>query len=352
MSFMIRKYLITGGLGFIGSNLSRYLSKNESNEILIVDSLTYSGNLNSLPEMSSQKNISFSRTSLSERDELSKIIANYRPDVIMHLAAESHVDKSIDSPRIFIDTNIIGTFNLLESARDYLKINNDFLFMHISTDEVFGDLDNKQSKFDENSNYDPSSPYSASKASSDHLVRAWGRTYGINFIISNCSNNYGPFQFPEKLIPHMILSALSNKDLPIYGDGSQIRDWLHVEDHCKALEIISLKGKIGRTYLIGGDNEITNKDIVLNICEILQNLLPTSSKKTDHYKQLIKFVKDRPGHDRKYAIDFKLISKELGWKPQVEFHEGLSRTVKWYLDNKGWWEEILDKKYKLERIGK
>jgi len=347
------KYLITGGLGFIGSNLSRLISKKKSNQVLVIDSLAYSGNKKSLPELNYKNNLEFIKTSILNKTKLEKIILDFKPDRILHLAAESHVDKSIDSPDSFINTNIIGTYNLLEISRKYQKQNLDFLFMHISTDEVFGDLGNSKKLFKESSNYDPSSPYSASKASSDHLVRAWGRTYGLNYIISNCSNNYGPYQYPEKLIPHIILSALKGLPLPIYGDGLQIRDWLHVEDHVECLELLSKEGKLNKTYLIGGNNQITNLDIVKKICFFLdKNLSKKRPKELSSFYDLITFVSDRPGHDRAYGIDTSSIKKELGWKPKISFDKGLAKTVDWYIINHDWWKPLLNKKYKLERIGK
>ncbi len=347
------KYLVTGGLGFIGSNLSRHLGKNSSNEVHIIDALTYSGNLNSLPELEYKKNIHLYKVSLLEKSKIKKIITDYQPDVIMNLAAESHVDNSINDPSIFIQTNILGTFNLLEASRLYMEKNPDHLFMHISTDEVFGDLGKSKKLFKESSKYDPSSPYSASKASSDHLVRAWGRTYNLKYIITNCSNNYGPYQYPEKLIPHMILSALKGLSLPIYGNGLQIRDWLHVLDHVKGLELISKKGLYNSTYLLGGDNQITNLSIVQEICSLMDSKFRKNRPNgLSSFSELITFVQDRPGHDKTYGVDISTIQKNLGWKPTVSFKTGLRKTIDWYLNNQKWWEPLIKNTHKFNKIGK
>jgi dTDP-glucose 4,6-dehydratase len=287
---------------------------------------------------------------------LDKVFKKHRPDALMHLAAESHVDRSIDGPSDFIQTNVVGTFNLLETSRHYLEgltisEKKRFRFHHISTDEVYGDLINTNKLFTEKTCYSPSSPYSASKASSDHLVRAWGRTYGLPVIISNCSNNYGPYHFPEKLIPHVILNALQGKPLPIYGDGLQIRDWLYVEDHVKALVKVVTEGEIGETYNIGGHNEKTNIEVVENICANLEELAPDKPSGVNRYRDLITFVADRPGHDTRYAIDASKIKRKLGWVPEETFETGLYKTVEWYLDNREWWQRVLSGTYQLERIG-
>jgi len=352
------RYLITGGAGFIGSALIRHLVSSPENKILNIDCLTYAGNLDSLESIKNHTNYSFKNLDICEFESLKDTLQSFQPNVLMHLAAESHVDRSIDKPGAFIQTNIIGTYNLLEATRLYLdgkegnSDNTDFRFHHISTDEVFGDLVGKSDLFVETTPYDPSSPYSASKASSDHLVRAWGRTFKIPFVITNCSNNYGPFHFPEKLIPHTILNALNGKSIPVYGKGDQIRDWLYVEDHARALHLVASNGCIGETYNIGGYNEKTNIEVVEAICSILEDLAPSKPANVSFYKDLITFVSDRPGHDLRYAIDASKITNELGWKPDETFETGLFKTVKWYLDNPTWWNRVLDGSYKLERIGK
>ena len=352
------KYLITGGAGFIGSALIRHLVSSPENKILNIDCLTYAGNLDSLESIKNHTNYSFKNLDICDFGSLKDTLQSFQPNVLMHLAAESHVDRSIDKPGAFIQTNIIGTYNLLEATRLYLdgkegdSDNTDFRFHHISTDEVFGDLVGKSDLFVETTPYDPSSPYSASKASSDHLVRAWGRTFKIPFVITNCSNNYGPFHFPEKLIPHTILNALNGKSIPVYGKGDQIRDWLYVEDHARALHLVASNGCIGETYNIGGYNEKTNIEVVEAICSILEDLAPSKPANVSFYKDLITFVSDRPGHDLRYAIDASKITNELGWKPDETFETGLFKTVKWYLDNPTWWNRVLDGSYKLERIGK
>ena len=350
------KILITGGAGFIGSAVIRYLIKSTHCEVVNIDKLTYAGNLDSLTEISSSKRYSFELIDICKKDSLSDVIFDHCPDRIMHLAAESHVDKSIDSPSIFIESNIIGTFNILEVSRSYwaslkdIKKDN-FRLHHISTDEVFGDLAGTDDFFTEETSYEPSSPYSASKASSDHLIRAWYRTYKLPTIITNCSNNYGPYHFPEKLIPHVILNAIKGKPLPIYGDGSQVRDWLYVEDHARALYEVITKGHAGETYNIGGNNEKKNIEVVECICDLLDELAPSKLDGIESYSELITFVEDRPGHDERYAIDSSKIKKELGWKPTVNFEEGLRETVKWYLNNKKWWERVLSGDYALDRLG-
>ena len=350
------RYLITGGAGFIGSALVRHITKNLNNEVLNVDSLTYAGNLDSLASIENQPNYSFNKINMCNFDVLRDAIHSFKPNYIMHLAAESHVDRSIDSPESFIQTNLIGTYNLLEATRFYLdSIPKDqqeiFRFHHISTDEVYGDLFGTTALFTEETPYSPSSPYSASKAGSDHLVRAWGRTFKIPFIVTNCSNNYGPFHFPEKLIPHTILNALHGKQIPVYGKGDQIRDWLYVEDHAKALDLVIQNGQVGETYNIGGYNEKKNIEVVEKICIILDELVAIKPKNIKSYKELISFVSDRPGHDKRYAIDSSKITSELGWMPNETFDTGLLKTVKWYLSNSDWWERVLNGKYRLDRIG-
>ncbi len=341
------KILITGGAGFIGSSLVKYIIRNTNDVVINIDKLTYSGNQDSLKEVESDKNYFFEKIDICNRDSLSKVFLKYRPDAVMHLAAESHVDRSIDDPSPFINTNIIGTFNLLEETRSYLdtltadekKI---FRFHHISTDEVFGDLTLTEEPFNESTPYAPSSPYSASKASSDHLVRSWGRTYELPVIITNCSNNYGPFQHPEKLIPLMIINALQGKKLPIYGNGDNIRDWLFVEDHVKGLYMVLKKGVPTQDYNIGGNSEMRNLEVVEQICNILNMLIKKKPENVNNFKDLIVFVDERPGHDLRYAINSTKIMNDLSWSPEETFESGLYKTVEWYLDNKAWWQKILD----------
>ncbi|GAB2502930.1 dTDP-glucose 4,6-dehydratase [Microbulbifer agarilyticus] len=349
--------LVTGGAGFIGSAVVRHIINNTSDTVVNVDKLTYAGNLESLTSVANSDRYHFEQVDICSQAEISALLNKYQPTAIMHLAAESHVDRSIDGPGEFIQTNIVGTYSLLEAARGYwLDLpeakKNTFRFHHISTDEVYGDLEGTEDLFIEETPYAPSSPYSASKASSDHLVRAWGRTYGLPTIITNCSNNYGPFHFPEKLIPHVILNALAGKPLPIYGDGSQIRDWLYVEDHAKALYHVVTTGNVGQTYNIGGHNEKKNIEVVETICELLEILAPEKPTGISKYSDLITFVQDRPGHDVRYAIDASKIQRELGWVPDESFETGIKKTVRWYLENAKWWENVLNGTYKLERAGK
>ena len=331
------KILVTGGAGFIGSALVRYIINN-TNEGFCLDKLTYAGNLNSLHEIAENERYFFEKVDICNKYEVSRVFKEYMPDVVMHLAAESHVDRSIESPSEFIETNIVGTYNMLEVARTYwtnldeLK-KRTFRFHHISTDEVFGDLEGENDLFTEKTPYAPSSPYSASKAASDHLVRAWFRTYNFPVVITNCSNNYGPYQFPDKLIPLVILNAMSGKELPIYGSGDQIRDWLFVDDHVEALYKVVLEGELGETYNIGGHNEKKNIDVVNTICNILQDIIPL---KEGSYRDLITHVADRPGHDLRYAIDASKIQRDLNWQPKETFESGIRKTVLWYLDNQNW----------------
>tara|TARA_B100000963_G_scaffold360959_1_gene394073 strand:- start:13234 stop:14292 length:1059 start_codon:yes stop_codon:yes gene_type:complete len=351
------RILVTGGAGFIGSALIRHIINNTEYEVMNIDKLTYAGNLQSLQSISNSSRYIHRKIDICDKKLIEKAFNDFDPTFVMHLAAESHVDRSIDEPDAFIRTNVLGTFNLLEASRRLLKSKKgdniqNFRFHHISTDEVFGDLKDTSDFFNERTPYDPSSPYSASKASSDHLVRAWGRTYKLPFIVTNCSNNYGPFHFPEKLIPHTILNAINGKPLPIYGSGLQVRDWLYVEDHAKALLKVISEGEIGETYNIGGHNEKTNLEVVENICEILEELAPKKPKNVQNYRDLIKFVEDRPGHDVRYAIDASKIEHQLGWKPEESFESGIRKTVQWFLDNNIWWENILSGDYQLERLGK
>lgn len=346
--------LVTGGAGFIGSAVIRHIIKNTNNQVLNVDKLTYAGNLESLVEVEDSPNYNFKQIDICDAVAIEQVFNDFQPDLIMHLAAESHVDRSIDGPAEFINTNIVGTYILLEAARKYWqKLDNNkrstFRFHHISTDEVYGDLEGTTDLFIETTPYAPSSPYSASKASSDHLVRAWYRTYGLPIVITNCSNNYGPYHFPEKLIPLVILNALDSKDLPIYGKGNQIRDWLYVEDHARALYKVVTEGAIGETYNIGGHNEKQNIEVVRAICQILDELQPQSNNQP--YESLITFVKDRPGHDLRYAIDATKINNELGWAPEETFDSGIRKTVEWYLNNIEWCRRVQDGSYQRERLG-
>jgi len=353
------KIIVTGGAGFIGSAVIRHIINNTDDSVVNLDKLTYAGNLESLASISQNSRYLFEQVDICDRSALDRVFAEHKPDAVMHLAAESHVDRSIDGPAEFIHTNIVGTYTLLEAARSYWNTLSEnkkksFRFHHVSTDEVYGDLPHPDENsnahevlFTEKTSYAPSSPYSASKASSDHLVRSWLRTYGFPILVTNCSNNYGPYHFPEKLVPHIILNALAGKPLPIYGKGDQIRDWLYVEDHARALYTVISQGKIGETYNIGGHNEKQNIEVVKTICKILDELRP----KDKPYEELITFVADRPGHDRRYAIDSSKMQKELGWIPEESFETGLRKTVQWYLDNEQWWQNVLNGNYKLERLG-
>jgi dTDP-glucose 4,6-dehydratase len=350
------KILVTGGAGFIGSAVIRHIINNTDDSVINVDKLTYAGNLESLTEVKNDDRYIFSQTDICDAKAIETVFNEHQPDVVMHLAAESHVDRSIDGPKEFIETNIIGTYTLLEESRKYwLNLDSDkksqFKFHHISTDEVYGDLEGPEDLFTEKTPYAPSSPYSASKASSDHLVRAWLRTYGLPTVITNCSNNYGPYHFPEKLIPLMILNALDGKSLPVYGNGQQIRDWLYVEDHARALYLVATKGEVGETYNIGGHNEKANIDVVKTICSLLEEFVPNKPKGVANYQDLITYVADRPGHDVRYAIDASKIERELGWKPIETFESGIRLTVHWYLNHKDWWQRVLDGSYSLERLG-
>lgn len=344
------KILVTGGAGFIGSAVIRYIINNTKHQVLNVDKLTYAGNLESLSSVSNNERYQFSQTDICNRSVLDQLFSEFQPDAVMHLAAESHVDRSISGPYAFIETNIIGTYQLLEAARQYWNsleapAKENFRFHHISTDEVYGDLEGTTDLFTETTSYSPSSPYSASKASSDHLVRAWNRTYGLPTIVTNCSNNYGPFHFPEKLIPLMILNALQAKPLPVYGNGQQIRDWLFVEDHACALYKIVSEGGVGETYNIGGHNEKANIEVVQCICDLLEELAPTKPEGVAKYEDLITYVKDRPGHDVRYAIDATKIKNELNWVPEESFETGLRKTVEWYLNNSEWVAHVQSGEY-------
>lgn len=350
------KILVTGGAGFIGSALVRYLIEHTEHSVVNLDKLTYAGNLASLADIADNTRYQFIQLDINDVAGLNAVLLQHQPDLVMHLAAESHVDRSIDGPSAFIQTNIVGTYNLLEACRAYWQQlaepkKSAFRFHHISTDEVYGDLHGTEDLFTEDTPYAPSSPYSASKAASDHLVRAWHRTYGLPVLLTNCSNNYGPYHFPEKLIPLMILNALAGKALPVYGKGNQVRDWLYVEDHARALYQVVTKGVVGETYNIGGHNEQQNIDVVQGICGLLEELAPTKPAGVAFYRDLITYVKDRPGHDLRYAIDAGKIERELGWTPSESFESGLRKTVLWYLNNRQWWQAVLDGSYQLERLG-
>jgi dTDP-glucose 4,6-dehydratase len=346
-----KRFLVTGGAGFIGSALVRFLIAETSHSVLVVDKLTYAGNLESLSSVSSDPRYRFLRADICDAVKMTEAVQDFAPDYIVHLAAESHVDRSIDGPAAFIETNVLGTFTLLQVARSYwsklsAQRRSGFRFHHVSTDEVFGSLP-AAGYFDEQTAYDPRSPYSASKAASDHLVNAWYHTYGLPVVISNCSNNYGPNQFPEKLIPLMIINALEGRSLPVYGDGKNVRDWLYVEDHARALMLVATQGAIGSKYCVGGMCEKSNLEVVQTICAVLDEIMPARGRR----QALISFVQDRPGHDRRYAIDPGKIVAELGWRPRESFESGLNRTVKWYLANRSWWQDIRDKSYSGERLG-
>jgi dTDP-glucose 4,6-dehydratase len=353
---MNKKLLITGGAGFIGSAVIRHIVNNTNHSVINVDKLTYAGNLESLESIEANDRYVFEQVDICDANEIKRVFNEHQPDIVMHLAAESHVDRSIDGPGEFIQTNIVGTYVLLEEARDYWSgLENGkkegFRLHHVSTDEVYGDLEGTDDLFTEKTSYAPSSPYSAAKASSDHLVRAWQRTFKFPTLITNCSNNYGPYQFPEKLIPLIILNALEGKNLPIYGNGKQIRDWLYVDDHARALLHVALTGKISETYNIGGHNELQNIDVVKIVCSILDELVPSKLDGIEMYEQLITHVGDRAGHDVRYAIDATKIWKELGWKPEETFRTGIERTVHWYLANQEWCKNIQNKNY-LKKEGK
>lgn len=345
------KIMITGGAGFIGSAVTRYYIQNTSYEVLVIDRLTYAGNLASLNPVVKDSRFSFAKIDICNKLLIDKIFEDFKPDVVLHLAAESHVDRSIDGPSDFIQTNIVGTFNILESSLIYWrKLSRDqqkqFKVIHISTDEVFGSL-GASGFFREDTAYAPNSPYSASKASSDHLVRAWCHTYGLPTIITNCSNNYGPYHFPEKLIPLTIINAIEGRPLPVYGRGENIRDWLYVEDHAQALALVERCGLVGQSYNVGGNSERRNIDVVRAICDLMNEFVPRSGG----YHDLISYVADRPGHDLRYAIDSKKISEELGWYPLEKFDSGLRKTVQWYLENRAWWENVRSGRYRGERLG-
>ncbi|MGE6472454.1 dTDP-glucose 4,6-dehydratase [Serratia proteamaculans] len=352
----LKRILVTGGAGFIGSAVVRHIIEATQDSVLVVDKLTYAGNLESLSVIADNPRYSFEQVDICDRAALDRVFAQYQPDVIMHLAAESHVDRSIDGPAAFIETNVVGTYTMLEAARHYwqpldAERKQGFRFHHISTDEVYGDLHGTDDLFTETTPYSPSSPYSASKASSDHLVRAWLRTYGLPTLVTNCSNNYGPYHFPEKLIPLVILNAVAGKPLPVYGDGAQVRDWLYVEDHARALYQVVTEGVVGETYNIGGHNERKNIEVVHTICDLLEELAPNKPQGVEKYRDLITYVKDRPGHDMRYAIDAGKIDRELGWHPQETFESGIRKTVSWYLNNETWWRRVQDGSYAGERLG-
>lgn len=352
----VKTFLVTGGAGFIGSAVVRHLIEHTAHKVVVLDKLTYAGNLNSLAKVADSERYQFIQADVCDAQKLQQVFSLCQPDIVMHLAAESHVDRSITGAGEFIQTNIVGTYTLLEAARAYwLQLDaaqqTAFRFHHISTDEVYGDLHGTDDLFTETTPYAPSSPYSASKAASDHLVRVWLRTFGLPTIVTNCSNNYGPYHFPEKLIPLMILNALAGKPLPVYGDGKQIRDWLYVEDHARALVLVAAKGQIGETYNIGGHNEKQNIEVVTTLCALLEELAPQKPAGVACFADLITYVKDRPGHDVRYAIDAGKITRELGWLPQESFETGLRKTVLWYLQNPSWWQAILDNSYQQNQAG-
>ena len=350
---MSRRILVTGGAGFIGSAVVRHIIRETAHQVLVVDKLTYAGNLDSLAPVSNDPRYAFARADIADASKMRELFAHYQPDAVMHLAAESHVDRSIDGPGEFIQTNVVGTFALLQATLGYWRglpdaEKNSFRFHHISTDEVFGSL-GEDGLFCETTAYDPRSPYSASKAASDHLVRAWHHTYGLPVVVSNCSNNYGPYHFPEKLIPLIIINALEGLKLPVYGKGANVRDWLYVDDHARALLAVVMEGKVGQTYCVGGRCEKTNLDVVEAICTLMDELMPSS--RIGPRKSLIAFVEDRPGHDLRYAIDASRIMADLGWEPRETFESGLRKTVEWYLANRNWWERIRSGVYRGERLG-
>ena len=350
---MSNRFLITGGAGFIGSAVVRHLIRETAHQVLVIDKLTYAGNLESLAPVANDPRYAFVRADIGDGKKVRKIFEQFQPDVVMHLAAESHVDRSIDGPAAFIETNIVGTYTLLEAALAYWRALPDveraeFRFHHVSTDEVFGSL-GTDGRFTETTSYAPRSPYSASKAASDHLVRSWHHTYGLPVLITNCSNNYGPYHFPEKLIPLTIINGLEGIELPVYGNGGNVRDWLYVEDHARALVTVAMTGRVGETYCIGGQSERTNLDVVKAICALLDELVP--SPEIGCHETLITFVADRPGHDLRYAIDPTRISTELGWQPRETFETGLRKTVEWYLSNRSWWQRIRSGVYRGERLG-
>ena len=352
----MNKILVTGGAGFIGSAVVRHIISETADSVVVVDKLTYAGNLASLASVAQSDRFAFEQVDICDRQALDAVFARHQPDRVMHLAAESHVDRSIDGPAAFIETNIVGTYTLLEAARSWWNTlapekKAAFRFHHISTDEVYGDLHGSEDFFTETTPYAPSSPYSASKAGSDHLVRAWLRTYGLPTLVTNCSNNYGPYHFPEKLIPLTILNALAGKPLPVYGNGLQVRDWLYVEDHARALYRVLTTGIVGETYNIGGHNERKNIDVVRTVCALLEELVPQKPEGVAQYQDLITFVTDRPGHDVRYAIDAAKIERELGWTPEETFETGMRKTVQWYLANPSWWQQVLDGSYQGQRLG-
>jgi dTDP-glucose 4,6-dehydratase len=344
------RVIVTGGAGFIGSAVCRLFVEKLGYDVLVVDKLTYAGNLASLAPVASRRSFRFEKKDICDAQAMRSILAEFRPSAILHLAAESHVDRSISGPGAFVHTNVVGTFTLLEAAREYLTSNehlrNDFRFIHVSTDEVYGSLD-QTGLFSETTPYDPSSPYSATKAASDHIAKAWHRTYGLPVIVSNCSNNYGPYQFPEKLIPLMVLNALHGQPLPVYGDGANIRDWLYVEDHARALDLILKKGVPGQTYNVGGRNERRNIDVVKQVCACLDVLRASEQP----HNRLISYVTDRPGHDRRYAIDATKIENELGWRAEETFETGIEKTVNWYFERTDWWKPLRDNVYRGQRLG-
>ncbi|MDK3156694.1 dTDP-glucose 4,6-dehydratase [Kamptonema cortianum] len=355
----MKKIIVTGGAGFIGSNLIRHLLNETSWHVVNVDKLTYAGNLDSLRDIEDHPRYRFEKVDLCDAREVERVFAEHRPEGVMHLAAESHVDRSIDGPGDFIRTNVLGTFHLLQSALGYWRElseaqRGDFRFLHVSTDEVYGSLMPDDPAFSEDTAYDPHSPYSASKASSDHLARAWADTYGLPVMVTNCSNNYGPYQFPEKLIPVVILKCLKGEPVPVYGKGENIRDWLYVGDHARALRMVMEKGSPGRTYNIGGDNEMRNIDLVRQICRITGEMMAgeLGADAPERFERLITFVPDRPGHDLRYAINASRIKDELGWGPIENCQTGMEKTIRWYLDNRQWWEKILSGEYRLERLGR